>query len=122
MAKWLHSGRRRDVCVLLYEAGELRAQRLKNRLSTHYDERIDPGSFSAMLAALEDAGHVEAHTEGIADVYGLTDAGERALLDHYGWLAGNIENANDECDEGTDDANGERVDTEEDGAVDQESI
>ncbi|MFA9518215.1 PadR family transcriptional regulator [Halopenitus sp. H-Gu1] len=91
MSKWLHSGRRRDVCTLLYEADELRAQRLKNRLTNHYDERIDPQSFHAMIAALEEAGHVESHTEGIADVYRLTEAGEQALLDHYEWFTDRIE-------------------------------
>ncbi|WP_280537583.1 PadR family transcriptional regulator [Halopenitus sp. POP-27] len=91
MSKWLHSGRRRDVCALLYEAGSLRAQQLKNRLTSHYDERIDPQSFHAMLTALEESGHVASRTEGIADVYRLTDAGVSALLDHYDWLSERIE-------------------------------
>jgi len=86
MAKWLHSGRRRDLCALVYEAGELRAQPLKNRLESHYDERIDPGSFRATLSSLVDAGHLDRRTEGIADVYALTDAGEDALLGHRAWL------------------------------------
>ncbi|WP_459823380.1 PadR family transcriptional regulator [Halorubrum luteum] len=87
MTKWLHSGRRRDICAILYDAGELRAQSLKNRIETHYDERIDPGSFYGTMSALVDSGHLERRTEGIADVYALTDAGERALLDHYAWLS-----------------------------------
>lgn len=90
MAKWLHSGRRRDTCALLYEAGELRAQQLKSRLTDHYDERIDPRSFHGALEAMEDAGYVVSRTEGIADVYALTDAGERALLDHYDWLSDRV--------------------------------
>jgi len=52
MTKWLHSGRRRDLCALLYDAGELRAQSLKSRLESHYDERIDPRSFYATLTSL----------------------------------------------------------------------
>ncbi len=91
MAKWFHSGRRRDLCALLYEAGELRAQSLKNRLESHYDERIDPGSFYGTLSALVDAGHLERRTEGIADVYRLTEGGERALRDHYSWLSARVE-------------------------------
>ena len=91
MTKWFHSGRRRDLCALLYEHGELRAQSLKSRLESHYDERIDPGSFYGTLSALVDAGHLDRRTEGIADVYALTDAGEAALLDHYAWLGGRIE-------------------------------
>jgi len=85
MGKFLHSGRRRDLCALL--AGEpLQAQALKSRLSSHYDERIDPKSFYGALDALEDAGFVEARTEGIHDVYALTDAGEARLREHYAWL------------------------------------
>lgn len=87
MTKWFHSGRRRDLCALLYEADELRAQSLKNRLESHYDERIDPGSFYATLRSLVESGFLDRRTEGIADVYALTDAGERALLDHYAWLS-----------------------------------
>ncbi|WP_280586836.1 PadR family transcriptional regulator [Halorubrum sp. Boch-26] len=86
MTKWFHSGRRRDLCALLYDAGELRAQSLKNRLESHYDERIDPGSFYATLRSLVESGFFDRRTEGIADVYTLTDAGERALLDHCAWL------------------------------------
>jgi DNA-binding PadR family transcriptional regulator len=83
--KFLQSGRRRDVCALL--AGRrLQAQALKSELQSHYDERIDPKSFYGALDALEDAGFVETHTEGIHDVYALTDAGERRLCEHYDWL------------------------------------
>ncbi|MDB2237688.1 helix-turn-helix transcriptional regulator [Halorubrum ezzemoulense] len=90
MTKWFHSGRRRDLCALLYEHGELRAQSLKSRLESHYDERIDPGSFYGTLSALVEAGHLRRRTEGIADVYALTEAGEAALLDHYAWLGERI--------------------------------
>ncbi|MWV63788.1 PadR family transcriptional regulator [Halorubrum sp. JWXQ-INN 858] len=91
MAKWLHSGRRRDLCALLYDAGELRAQSLKSRLESHYDERIDPASFYGTLTALVESGFLDRRTEGIADVYALTDAGERALLDHYEWLGDRVD-------------------------------
>ncbi|TKX74159.1 PadR family transcriptional regulator [Halorubrum sp. GN11_10-6_MGM] len=91
MTKWFHSGRRRDICALLYEHGELRAQSLKSRLESHYDERIDPGSFYGTLSALVESGHLDRRTEGIADVYALTEAGETALLDHYAWLGARIE-------------------------------
>lgn len=85
MAKFLQSGRRRDLCAIL--AGEaLQAQALKSRLSAHYDERIEPASFYGALETLVDAGFVEARTEGIHDVYALTDAGEARLREHYAWL------------------------------------
>lgn len=59
---------------------------LKSRLSSHYDERIDPQSFYGALEALVDGGFVDARTEGIHDVYALTDAGRARLREHYAWL------------------------------------
>jgi Predicted transcriptional regulators len=91
VTKFLQSGRRRDVCALL--AGEqLQAQALKSRLESHYDERIEPKSFYGALDALEDSGFLETRTEGIHDVYALTEAGERRLRDHYEWLGEQLDN------------------------------
>lgn len=85
MTKYLQSGRRRDICALL--AGErLQAQALKSRLEDHYDERLEPKSFYGALEALEASGFVDTETEGIHDVYVLTDAGEGRLREHYAWL------------------------------------
>ncbi|SEW00505.1 PadR family transcriptional regulator [Natrinema salifodinae] len=88
MTKWLRSGRRRDICFLLAAAedGELRGQRLKSRLESHYDDRLEPKSFYGSLSALVEAGFVEKRTEGIYDVYALTDAGERRVREHYEWV------------------------------------
>jgi DNA-binding PadR family transcriptional regulator len=88
--KFLQSGRRRDLCALL--AGEsLQAQALKSRLERHYDERIDPTSFYGALDSLEDAGFLATETEGIHDVYVLTEAGERRLREHYEWLGDQLD-------------------------------
>lgn len=87
MAKWLESGTRRDMCALLYDAGELRGQELKRRLEEHYDDRIRPRRFRGRLDALVSGGYVAERTEGIEDVYSLTGAGERALEAHYEWLS-----------------------------------
>ncbi len=90
--KFLQSGRRRDVCALL--AGDpLQAQALKSRLESHDDERIEPRSFYGALEALEDQGFVETRTEGIHDVYALTEAGERRLREHYAWLGDQLDDA-----------------------------
>ena len=86
MTKWLTSGRRRDMCVILAGEGECTGQALKTRLSKHYDERIDPESFYGALSALVDAGFVEEREEGIADVYSLTEAGEYRLREHFEWM------------------------------------
>ena len=94
MAKWLHSGRRRDICVLLYGVDGLRAQSLKARIESHYDERIDPKSFYGTLSALVEAGFLERRTDGIADVYALSTAGERGLVEHLAWVSSHV----DGCD------------------------
>ncbi|WP_439025895.1 PadR family transcriptional regulator [Haloarchaeobius sp. DT45] len=91
MTKWLQSGRRRDLCFLLAEAGELPAQRLKTRLERHYDERIDPKSFYATLEAMVDSGFLATRTDGLHDVYGLTEAGEARLREHYEWVTECVE-------------------------------
>jgi DNA-binding PadR family transcriptional regulator len=92
MTGFLQSGRRRDICVLL--AGDpMQAQALKTRLSEHYDERIDPDSFYRALDALERSGFVETRTEGIHDVYTLTDAGQDRLGTHLDWVRDNVEQA-----------------------------
>jgi DNA-binding PadR family transcriptional regulator len=89
MAKWLQSGRRQDICVLLAAAedGELTGQRLKTRLERRYDTRIDPQSFYGGLEAMEDAGFVTRRTDGIADKYSLTEAGERRLREQFDWMS-----------------------------------
>jgi len=90
MAQFLQSGRRRDICALL--AGEPRqAQALKTRLEDHYDSRIDPKSFYGALDALENNGFVETKTEGIHDVYLLTDGGKQRLRAHVEWLNAQLE-------------------------------
>ncbi len=79
------------MCVLLAGSGPLQAQGLKTRLADHYDERIDPSTFYKALEALEETGHVEARTEGIHDVYGLTTAGLRRLEAHRNWMQAQLE-------------------------------
>ena len=90
MTRFLQSGRRRDICVLL--AGEPRqAQALKSRLESHYDTRIDPKSFYGALDALEDAGFVETRTEGIHDVYALSENGRQRLQEHLAWMLEHVD-------------------------------
>ncbi len=93
MSKFLQSGRRRDICILL--AGDsLQAQALKSRLESHYDTRIEPKSFYGALEALEQSGFLRTRTEGIHDVYELTDAGRQRLEDHLDWAGRQTNRAN----------------------------
>lgn len=91
MAKWLQSGRRRDICVVLAAEGELPGQRVKSELESHYDERLEPKAFYGSLSALVDGGFVEERTEGIQDRYALTEAGERRLREHAEWMESAVE-------------------------------
>ncbi len=91
MTQWLQSGRRRDVCALLYDAGTLRGQTLKAELEAAYDARIDPAAFYGSLDALVDRGLVAERTEGIHDVYRLTAAGVEGVESHYAWLSARID-------------------------------
>ncbi len=85
MGQWLHSGRRRDLCVLLYGTDGLRAQELKTRLETHYEQRIEPTQFRRALEQLVDQGHVTQEADGIQERYRLTNAGQAALEAHERW-------------------------------------
>jgi len=111
VSEWLASGLRRDVCVRLY-GDECRRQRLKSDLESRYDRRLDPRRFREAVSALVDDGHVEVRTEGIADVYALTPAGERGVETQYAWLRerveeeGDADESEDEREEGGDAADG----------------
>ncbi|WP_436347845.1 PadR family transcriptional regulator [Natronorubrum sp. FCH18a] len=98
MTKWLRSGRRRDICFLLAAAdeGELRSQQVKSRLESHYNDHLAPKAFYGSLSALVDAGFVEKRTEGIYDVYALTEGGERRVREHYGWVQACLEGGPDD--------------------------
>jgi len=76
------------MCILLLAAedGELTGQRLKTRLESRYDTRIDPKSFYGALEAMEDAGFVTHRTDGSADKYSLTDGGEQRLREQFEWM------------------------------------
>ncbi|WP_144901324.1 PadR family transcriptional regulator [Halobellus captivus] len=94
MSRWLQSGRRRDLCALLYGAGTLRGQKLKTALERHYGTRLDPQSFYGSLDALVNRGLIACETEGIHDVYRLTDAGVDGVETHYAWLTDRLDERN----------------------------
>lgn len=71
--------------MVLYGAGELRGKEVKAALQDHYGERVDSKRFDGMLGKLVDTGHVERRTEGLHDVYALTDAGRTAVEGHFEW-------------------------------------
>ncbi|GAB3682178.1 PadR family transcriptional regulator [Salinarchaeum chitinilyticum] len=91
MTKWLQSGLRRDVCIVLAGESDLHGQQLKSRIAEHYDERIEPSTFYGALESLVDTGHVAVHEEGIHDAYALTDAGRSMVENQFEWMRDHLE-------------------------------
>jgi DNA-binding PadR family transcriptional regulator len=86
MSKWLRSGLRRDVCVVVASTEAPTAQECKAALESQYDDRIEPKTFYGALETLVDAGHLEATSDGIHDRYELTAGGRRALDEQFAWM------------------------------------
>ena len=84
--RWLQSGLRRDICVVVAELDDPSGQQAKAALERHYDDRIRPKTFHGALDALVKDGFLRRRQDGLADRYALTDAGERRLLDHHTWV------------------------------------
>ncbi len=100
MSRWLQSGLRRDVCVVVHALGEPTGQEAKTALETHYDERVAPDRFYGAVETLVDTGHLAERADGIHDRYTLTPAGERALRAHHEWLDERVRAADEGDDEG----------------------
>jgi len=86
VTKWLQSGLRRDVCILLAGEEPLHAQQLKARIGERYDERIDPATFRRALDALVETGHLEVESDGIHDAYALTEAARSMVEAQFEWM------------------------------------
>ncbi|MFB6101959.1 MAG: PadR family transcriptional regulator [Haloplanus sp.] len=93
MSKWLRSGLRRDICVVVASEGAPTAQECKAALESQYGDRIEPSTFYGALDTLVDRGHLTKTADGIHDRYELTDAGERGLRAHYAWVRAALDDA-----------------------------
>jgi DNA-binding PadR family transcriptional regulator len=98
--RWLHSGLRRDVCVVVASLDRPTAQRAKSTLARRYDERIEPRTFYGALDALVDGGHLERETDGIHDRYALTPAGARLMDAHFAWVRERLDDGAEEAVDG----------------------
>ncbi len=87
MSKWLESGLRRDVCVVVAGEGDPTQQSVKRAVERKNDDRIEPKRFNGAVQKLESAGIVEREQDGLHDRLLLTDAGERRLKEHHEWVA-----------------------------------
>jgi len=87
MSKWLESGLRRDVCVVVAGEGNPTQQSVKRAVERKNDDRIDPKRFRGAVQKLASAGLVEREQDGLHDRLSLTEAGERRLRAHREWAA-----------------------------------
>lgn len=91
MAQWLASGRRRDICVLLYGTDGQTAQQLKRGLEEYYETYLNPDQFHGSLNALHKQGYIKRTSDGVNEQFQLTDEGAEAVVSHYRWLATEID-------------------------------
>jgi DNA-binding PadR family transcriptional regulator len=89
--RWLQSGLRRDICVVVAGLDDPTGQQMKAALERRYDDRVRPKTFHGALEALVDGGFLSRTRDGLADRYALTAAGRRRLLDHHAWMASTVE-------------------------------
>jgi DNA-binding PadR family transcriptional regulator len=88
--RWLQSGLRRDICVIVAGLDDPTGQQAKAALERHYDDRVRPKTFHGALEALVTDGFLSRRQDGLADRYALTDAGERHLRAHHEWVGANL--------------------------------
>lgn len=86
MSKWIHSGRRRDICYILYESGGMTDQELKTELERKYDSRIKPRTFRSAVEKLVETGYVISKTEGLQEHYSLSKKGKQSIEEHLEWI------------------------------------
>jgi DNA-binding PadR family transcriptional regulator len=91
MSKWLASGLRRDICVVVAGEDEPTQQSVKRAIERKNDERIRPKQFNGAVRKLVDAGIVERRQDGVHDRLSLTEAGRARLDEHREWAREQLE-------------------------------
>jgi len=86
MDRWLQSGLRRDVCVVVAANDEPTESAVKRALESHYGSRVRPKTFFGALDSLESKGLIERETDGAHARVSLTERGETDLRAHYEWM------------------------------------
>lgn len=86
MARWLHSGLRRDVCIAVASLEQPTGNDVKRALEEHYGEAVDAATFRGALSDLVRDGYLDREQDGVHDRYALTDVGERTLREHAEWV------------------------------------
>lgn len=91
MGRWLHSGLRRDICVVVASLGSCTDREVKAALEREYDERVAPSQFQGAVDALVRQGHLDRAVDGLQDRVSLTAAGRQGVEKHYAWVEGCLE-------------------------------
>lgn len=86
MSRWLQSGLRRDICVIVATLGDPTETATKTALEEHYGERVRPGQFHGAVDALVRQGHLRRRPDGLQDRLQLTTEAREALSAHRRWL------------------------------------
>ena len=86
MTKWLQSGLRRDICIVVADLGNPTGHDVKRAIEAHYEETVRPKTFRGAITELEKTGHLESEVDGVYDRYSLTAGGERRLRAQYSWM------------------------------------
>lgn len=86
MSKWLQSGLRRDICVVVASEGDPTKQSVKRAIERKNDDRIRPKRFDSTVEKLESAGIIDREPDGVHDRLVLTEGGRQRLDEHYEWM------------------------------------
>lgn len=100
MGRWLHSGLRRDICVVVASLGSGTDREVKAALEREYDERVSPSQFQGAVDALVRQGHLERSVDGLQDRVTLSAAGREAVENHYAWVERCLTEASEPGEEG----------------------
>ena len=92
MTKWLQSGLRRDICIVVADLGNPTGHDVKRAIERHYEETVRPKTFRGAMTDLVKNGHLESEVDGVYDRYSLTRGGERRLYEQYEWVQERLEN------------------------------
>lgn len=91
MTRWLQSGLRRDICVVVAAEADPTETDVKTALEAHYGDRVRPSQFHGAIDALVRQGHLERQPDGLQDRLSLTPGSREALETHVDWLQESLE-------------------------------
>ncbi|MFC6726128.1 PadR family transcriptional regulator [Halobium palmae] len=91
MAKWLQSGLRRDICVVVAGLDEPTDRAVKRGIETKYGETVRPKTFHGAMRELVEIGYLDEEADGLQDRYALTELGRDRLAEQFEWMRERVE-------------------------------